>query len=209
MAKKSKLKPDQEREKKIYIFVEGETELYFYKRIFDIYLQGVPKTIKNLKSGSGINIRIVKELATLLKDSRNHDVDLYIYVFLDREGPRSKQPEFNQKAVIAKLETQFSVKNIKVLDTIEAICMIESWFFHDLETLLNHIGLKHSPSIIQKYNNPETLGHRDLETLFKKGRKNTHYQKGDRGFLDKLDIQKIYNKVPELKEGISRIREYK
>lgn len=191
--------------KRAYLFLEGDTEHVFYKRIFDQYLQGIPKTIKNLKTGSGINLRIAKELHPILKSNASKDEEMYVYVFIDREGPSNKDPDLNEQAILSHLAQYFPIANIKKIQAIEAIQMIESWFFYDLETILKHIQLKGSTTLRQRYSNPQKLTHKDLEGLFNKGSKNTHYRKGDARFLNKLDIDKIYNNASELKKGMQDI----
>lgn len=208
MGKKNK-KTSSKKEKIAYLLLEGKTEQVFYKKIFDTHLQGISKKVINLKSGSGINKRVAKELYSLLKSNSKSSQEMYVYVFIDREGPRSKEPEFDPEAILELLRTQVSVDAIQVLTSIEAIQMIESWFFYDLEAILKHIGLKDSKSIRQSYSNPEKFTHKDLQNLFKKGSKNTYYTKGEESFLNKLDTDKIYDKVKELQEGMQRIKDYR
>ena len=84
--------------------------------------------------------------------------------------------------------------------------MIESWFFYDLEGICEFIGVKFTDSIRRTYSNPEKLTHKDLQSLFRKGTKRQHYSKGEKGFLERLDIEKIYNNCSALKEGIKAIK---
>ena len=83
--------------------------------------------------------------------------------------------------------------------------MIESWFFYDIETICKHIDFQCSNTLKRNYCNPEMLTCKDLSELFKKGKKNRYYKKGDNSFLRKLDIDKIYENCKELKQGIEMI----
>lgn len=185
-----------------YIFYEGDTEEVFYKRIFSQYLREVPKKTKNLETGTGINANIAREIYYFLNKKENKNVELYVYVFIDREGTRSDLVEFDADAIKRKLNK----KQIKRIAKIEAVQMIESWFFYDLESICDYIGLPLTESLSRNYSNPERLTHRDLSKLFQKGIKKKHYRKGDEAFLNKLNIEKIYNNCNDLREGIEMIR---
>ena len=84
--------------------------------------------------------------------------------------------------------------------------MIESWFFYDLEGICDYIGLNFTDSLRKNYFNPERLTHKDLQGLFRKGTKRQHYIKGEEGFLEKLDIENIYENCTALKKGIEMIK---
>lgn len=189
-------------EKLAYIFLEGFTEEIFYKRIFSDYLREIPKKIKNLETGSGINKIIARELDYFIKDKKNKNKDIYVYAFIDREGLKTDIPEFNGKAIKKELRK----KQIKKVDKIEAIIMIESWFFHDLEGICDYIGLEYTDNLKSRYSNPERLTHRDLQGLFRKGTKKQHYRKGDGKFLSSLNIEKIVKQCDDLKKGIEMIK---
>ncbi|MFD3158756.1 DUF4276 family protein (plasmid) [Haloimpatiens sp. FM7330] len=201
-----KKKSSQKRKKLALIFLEGYTEDVFYKNIFQKYLQGIPKKTKNLKTGTNINRQIVNELYHFMSNKSNEIYDLYIYVFIDKEGSRNDISQFNNKAILKKLKEYFKCEQIKVIDKIEAIIMIESWFFHDLEGICKYIGISFTDSLKRNYANPERLKALDLSKLFKKGNKKKHYKKGDEGFLTSLNIDTIYNNCSDLKEGIIKIR---
>lgn len=195
-------KNKNENNKKLaYIFLEGETENIFYKEVFNKYLKGVTKNIKNLKTGSGINKQILSELYYFLREKKNKEYDIYVYAFIDREGTRSDVGEFNGEAILKELKA----KQIKAIKSVEAIIRIESWFFYDLENICNYIGLECTESIKRTYCNPEKLTHKDLERLFHKGNKKKHYKKGEEGFLKCLDIDKIYKNCKDLKTGLDSI----
>lgn len=191
-----------------FFFFEGDTEDLFYKKIINEYVvrpRGIKRIYKNLKTGTGVNKQIANELYHFLKDSGNKDVDIYVYAFIDREGSRSKVPEFNSEAILKAVEEYVSTKQIRSMYSIEAIKMIESWFFYDLEGICNYVGFKMTKSMQQTYHNTERLDKRDLTKLFQKGSRRRYYKKGEEGFLNSLDLGKIYENCSDLKNGIDKI----
>ena len=101
-------------DKLAYILFEGDTEDIFYKDVLKRYLiDGIPRKYKNLESGSGINIKVARRIINFLKEKDNSNLDLHAYVFIDREGPSSKIPEFNAKAISEKVKGSFKYqKNV-------------------------------------------------------------------------------------------------
>ncbi|MFT8314006.1 MAG: hypothetical protein ABF633_07070 [Clostridium sp.] len=196
------VKSKNKQERLAYIFYEGFTEEIFYKKVFRNYLNGIPNKTKNLESGTGINKEIANELYYFFSNKKNKNIDLYVYAFIDREGTKNDLVEFDADAILKVLNK----KQIKKIEKIEAIIMIESWFFYDLEGICNYIGLKLTDSLRRTYSNPERLTHKDLQGLFRKGTKRQHYIKGEKGFLEKLSIGKIYGNCTDLKTGIQMIR---
>lgn len=92
------------------------------------------------------------------------------------------------------------------IEKIEAIIMIESWFFYDLKGICDYIGLPYTDNLKRTYSSPERLTHRDLQKLFRKGTNKQHYIKGEKSFLEKLDIDKIYRNCSVLNYDIYMIR---
>lgn len=197
--------PSKLRKKLLYIFLEGKTEDIFYKKITEIYLKPFPKKYYNLRTGTNVNLQIVRQLYNFLKDTANLEYDLYVYAFIDREGTRDDPSPFDGMAIINKLKEQINTDNIKVIDDIEAIYMIESWFFYDLEGICNYIDIQYTTSLRKRYSNPERYTYTDLSELFKKGNSKKRYNKGDKSFLNNLNIEKIYNSCSDLKNGIQGI----
>lgn len=196
------VKSKNKQEKLAYIFYEGFTEEIFYKKVFRNYLNGIPNKTKNLESGTGINKEIANELYYFLNNKKNKNIDLYVYAFIDREGTKNDLVEFDAAAILKALNK----KQIKKIEKIEAIIMIESWFFYDLKVICDYIGLKFTDNLRRTYSNPERLTHKDLQGLFRKGTKRQHYIKGEKGFLEKLNIEKTYENCTDLKNGIQMIR---
>ena len=194
-----------QRKKLVYIFLEGKTEDVFYKRITNKYLKPFPKKYKNLQTGTNINMQIVRNLYHFLSDNSNLEYDLYVYAFIDKEGARSDISVFDSSSILMKLGENIKTDTIKELDSIEAIFMIESWFFHDLEGICRYINLSYTDTLKKNYSNPERLTDIHLSELFKKGNTKKRYKKGEDGFLNSLDIEKIYNNCSDLRSGIECI----
>ncbi len=187
-----------------YFIFEGYTEDIFYKSVLDRYLaRGIQRKYKNLETGCGINRAVASYLYDFIKS--NAGKVIYCYVFIDREGPRSKIPEFNGKAIEKELVRLMGNISLNRIAKIEAVQMIESWFFHDLQGICRHVGLACTKSLQKTYVNPERLNSTDLSKLFYKGKKNRYYKKGDLKFLSKLDINKIYSGCKDLRDGIQMI----
>lgn len=196
------------RKKLLYIFLEGNTEDVFYKKIADKYLKSISKKYKNLKTGTNINAQIVKYLYHFIKDNSNSKYDLYVYAFIDKEGARSDVSEFNASAIVKELKKEkVKITNIKEIDAIEAIFMIESWFFHDLEGICKYINLDCTETLKKNYSNAEKFKDSDLAALFRKGKSKKLYKKGEESFLNSLDIERIYNSCSDLRKGIEGIIE--
>lgn len=194
------------RKKLLYIFLEGNTEDVFYKKIADKYLKSISKKYKNLKTGTNINAQIVKYLYHFIRDNSNSKYDLYVYAFIDKEGSRSDVSEFNAEAILKELKKEkVKIINIKEVAAIEAIFMIESWFFHDLEGICKYINLECTETLKRNYSNTEKLKHTDLAALFRKGKSKKFYKKGEESFLKSLDVEKIYNNCNDLRNGIEEI----
>lgn len=199
-------KQEEFSKKMAFFLFEGNTEELFYKSIINKYIKRtIRRKYKNLEGGSGINRDVARHAAAILNDYT--DTIIYIYVFIDREGSRTKQPEFNDKDIIKALSKYYDTSRIVRIAKIEAIKMIESWFFYDLEGICKYIDLPCSKSVQACYCNPEKYSHVDLNILFQKGNKKRRYKKGDEDFLRCLDIDKIYMNCKELHEGIALIND--
>lgn len=190
-------------EKKLaYILFEGDTEEVFFSSVIRKYVsRSVRRDYKNLGTGSGINKQVVSLVDYFLRSSRKEFDSLYVYVFLDREGPLSHIPEINESAILSKLGSP----KVRKVAKIEAVQMIESWFFYDLPGICRYIGLPCSATLQSNYANTMNLDHHDMANLFRKGSKRKHYIKGDKTFLSALNIDDIFRKCVALQEGINMI----
>jgi len=184
------------------IMYEGLTEQVFYKHVFKNYL---PKTIspihRNLKGGSGREKEVRAWLSYILTDSKYDNYDLYAYVFIDREGPATKVSNFQSEAIVNRLNNT----RVKSVCSIEAIKMIESWFFHDIEGICKYAGLSYTSTLQKNYCSPPMYDAKTLGQLIQKGSKKKVYIKGEEAFVKALDIDRIYNNCPDLRNGITLI----
>ncbi|WP_312422581.1 hypothetical protein [Anaerospora hongkongensis] len=190
------------RRKLTVIFYEGLTEEKFYPLIFQKYLnQNIKRIYRKLKGGSGVNQEIFSHLSYILSDGDNDNFDIYSYAFIDREGSKETASLFCPQAIHKRLGNE----RIKVIRSVEAIKMIESWFFYDLEGICSYAGIKCTKSLRGNYSNPHMQDAQSLANLIKKGSKRKIYIKGEEAFLKSLSIDKILDKCADLKNGLDLI----
>lgn len=197
----------------VLFLVEGYTEVEFYNRIFDIKIP--PRKIrinkKNMKGNWAINKKIRNAINELLDDkSKKDQVNIYVFVAIDREGTREKEPE--SCINIDGLKKEF-IKNkksrIKDISEIVATQDLESWFFHDIDGIFDYLNVPENQRNSAKYADVEkNTNNKVLSQLFKKYGK-LYYKRGDKvaEVLDKLDLNKIYSKALDLQVGIQQIED--
>ncbi len=176
----------------IVFFVEGETEIEFYKRLVSFV-----KAKKGLKS----NIKIIykdmkgignyKNKVTRTFEKRiiaNYPNSDYICVLCYD----SDVFEFGRKPNVDWKKITKELKNLGTRNVIqiEAKQSIEDWFLIDLNGLKKYLKL---PSEIKM----NYKGQKGIEYLFKKA--NKVYIKGQRtdGLIDSLDYELIYNEIED------------
>jgi Domain of unknown function (DUF4276) len=185
---------------------EGETEAEFYKKIFDNYIpqRTIQKNYSDLKGVYNLNSKVKRKIESyLLHDNHLTCKHIHVFVAYDREGPRGTETQLD----IENLRKEFITESrIKSINEIVATQDLESWFFHDLEGIYKYLKVPKSQRNLTAYNNVEATNNRILSALFH--RFDVHYQKGKRvqGFLNQLDIDKIYNNVQELKDSVDYIK---
>ncbi len=174
------------KEKIVALFVEGPTEIEFYKAVvknihdkmntpydcsFEWYdMHG----IGNYKTTALRKFNALKE--------NNPDSDIYTVLCIDTDVfEYSKKPPINKSEIKAYLEKAGAKKVILV----EAKSSIEDWFLNDLEGVLSYLRL---PKATKR---PEGNGQSALKKLFKNADK--LYVKGEKteDFIKKLNISKI------------------
>lgn len=185
------------------INVEGETDEIFYQKIAKKYLGNVPRRISNLRGNYNIHGKIFdKTLQYLLN---NQDKQVRVYCCVDREN-RYQNPPLNKKILEEKFFTDKDFKgNVLSVDVIIATQMIESWFFYDMDGIYKFLRVPVKERKPKKFNPVEKLTSYDLSHLFKRYGK--VYIKGKKCgyFIESLDIDKIYKKCNDLKNGINLI----
>lgn len=189
----------------ILFFYEGETEGEFYSKLFIKYVphRKIKITKSNLRGIYNINKKVKNRILHFLDDKPDQN-QIYVIVAYDREGPRNKTPELN--ITLLKNELVSTNSRIKSIRQIVATQDLESWFFHDIEGIYKFLKTPVAQRNIKKYNNIEATNNKILSELFHKY--NKHYQKGTRveGFINKLDLDLIYNNVNELQRAFKFIQ---
>jgi hypothetical protein len=184
---------------------EGETEGEFYKLIFDKYIPSreIRRNYGNLKGVYSLNEKVTSKIESYLTNPAFQSCNqIYVFVAYDREGTREVESQLD----LVGLNKRYKVSRIVEIKEIVATQDLESWFFHDLEGIYKHLKVPNSQRNLNAYPNVEATNNRILSGLFHRYHK--HYQKGKRvnGFLNTLDIGKIYDNVVELKEAIEFIK---
>jgi hypothetical protein len=191
------------REESALIYLHGDTEEEFFKKVFDKYLKGVRRHIKNIK---GDNRKVLSNTAYFLSGHSN--VYVRVYCFLDRES-RYGTPPLNEGNLIKIFHSdpRFE-KRVLSCNVIIATQMIESWFFYDIEGIYRYLKVPRRERHTSKYSPPERFSCYDLSKLF--ARYGKAYIKGKKCacFVDHLDIDRIHRNCQNLRDGIALIMKY-
>ena len=192
----------------VLFLYEGDTEAEFYKHIFNNYVppRKIRRNYSNLKGVSSLNDKVGSKIESyLLNDSFNDRNNIHVFIAYDREGSRETETPLDIETLRKKYI--YPDSRVSSINEIVATQDLESWFFHDLEGIYKFLRVPRSKRNMNAYNNIEATNNRVLSCLFH--RYNKHYQKGKRveGFLQQLDIDKIYNNVQELKDAVELINE--
>lgn len=190
----------------ILFLFEGETEGEFYKIFFNRLPQRkIRISPANLKGVYGLNNKVRSKIITYLKNPKFNDCkNIHVYIAYDREGVRSCTPSLDKTDLVKEF---VNCKNSRVSSINEIIATqdIESWLFNDLEGIYKFLKVPKSKRKMNAYPNTESVNNNHLAALFH--RYDNHYQKGSRveGFLNSLDMGKIYCSVNEIQEAIKDI----
>ena len=179
--------------KGIVIFIEGDTEAEFYRKLLDELHSIAPDQrfqvdkliIRNLKGIGNYKSRVkrVFEKEIMAKNSSMsftvvlcYDTDVFDY---------SANPPVVWSEVEQELKKLGAVKIIHI----KAKRTIEDWFLFDKVGILQYLGLPVDTHV------PQTGGGNTLKSLFKKAGR--VYVKGSssKGFIDSLDIKFIMGSV--------------
>lgn len=176
-------------EKVVALFVEGQTELEFYKAVVI-----EARALMGTQYECNVEYVNVKGIGNFKKDAVRHfdrllrkypGKEIYLYLCIDNDVFEfSKKPPFDKKALARELK-QHGAKNVEYIIADKSI---EDWFLLDLRGVLDYLKLPSTTKI------PKGTGQQALKTLFK--RANRVYVKGGRteGFIDKLNIATILRK---------------
>jgi len=185
---------------------EGETEAEFYQKIFDEYVppRKLRRNYGNLKGVYSLNDKVKSKIESYLQNETFAScTNIHVFIAYDREGPRGTETSLD----IEYFKKKYLNKGSRIITINEIIATqdLESWFFYDLEGIYKYLKVPKSQRNLSAFNNIEATNNRILSDLFH--RYDKHYQKGKRvqGFINQLNIQKIYNNVQELKDSITFI----
>ncbi len=179
-------KKDKE-EKVVVIFIEGETEIEFYKRLVDVmrtHCGGQLTCSVESINAAGIGQYKDKVLRIFEKRIKKKHPNGMFYVALSYDQDVYEMginPPVNWQDV-KKAFLHNGAADVRLL---KAVHSIEDWFLCDVEGVLRYLHLPANTKL------PGGTGYERLKALFKK--KNKIYIKGKTsgGFVQTLDIEKI------------------
>lgn len=196
--------PPQQKKTYALFFVEGHTEIEFYKPIIAQRFQGLPKSIYNLEGAYNIHKNTYGLTLDFLR--KHPDSNVRVFCCLDRES-RFNAPPLNLKEMRDRFASDPKYEGrVLSADSIIATIMIESWFFHDIENIYKFLRAPKSKRNSKKFNPPERFTHKDLSALFKQFGK--LYIKGEKcsGLINALDLNLIYANCSELRNGLDKVK---
>lgn len=175
----------------LILFVEGDTEVEFYKQV----VANARKLHPNGRFDTNIEYRNVRgvggfksiALRKFIKEIKpKYDIDCEFTIVLCRDTDVfdfSPKPPIKWNEVKKELKGNGASKIIHV----QARRSIEDWFLYDIEGILGFLRLSKSTKISGKN------GYEKLQRLYKQA--NKVYYKGiqSNGMIDRLDIEKIAN----------------
>ena len=177
----------------IVLFVEGYTEVEFYKKVIAHIKETLPEKkfhanieCKNVKGVGGFKNIALRKFIKEIKPKYEQDCDFVIILCRDTDVFEfSSNPPVDWNEV----EKGFLEKGAQKVIHIEARHSIEDWFLIDLEGILSFLRLS------KKTKTSGGNGYEKLKNLFKKA--NKMYYKGikSNGMIEKLNIDKIIKNV--------------
>lgn len=185
------------------IFVEGDTEVEFFKKLFLKYLGRLPRKTHNLRGNFNIYNKILDKTLNFI--ANRGPVQVRIYCFIDRES-RDHNPPLSISILRSRIKEIPGLKEVVLsADLILATQMIESWFFYDIDGIHKFLRTPRHERNSKKYRPAEKFSADHLSQLF--ARYGKVYIKGKRcrNFVDHLNLEKIFNACDELNEGINLI----
>lgn len=175
------------RDKVVVVFIEGYTEVEFYKelvRIMREHCGGKLSCSVETINAAGIGQYKRKVLGIFEKQikPKYSDADFYIALCYDQDVfELGKNPPVNWN----EIKEEFLKRGAKEVCQIKAARSIEDWFLCDSEGVLRYLKLPADTKL------PGGSGLCRLKALFKRGKR--VYIKGARtaGFVQALDVEKI------------------
>lgn len=183
------------------IYVEGDTEEVFYRRCKDKWYKSAPTKLVNL--GGNFNI-INKILDDASERAEKTDFVFSVCICIDKES-RSGKAQVDLDVIRAELDSD-RFPEIKLF---EAVQDIESWFFHDIETIYSFLKTPHASRNLTRYSPVEKLNNKDMSTLFKSNKREYRKGQASQNFIDKLNIDLIKSKSAVFSSFISLLESRK
>lgn len=182
-------KESADKEKVVVIFIEGETEIEFYKRLVSImrsHCGGRLVCSVETINAYGVGQYKKKVLRVFEKRIKSDypNGEFYVALCYDQDVFEvSKNPPVNWQEV----KKAFLDSGAKEVCLIKAVRSIEDWFLCDAEGIFRYLRLPEDTKL------PGGCGYERLKALFKK--KNRMYIKGksktSENFVQALDVEKI------------------
>jgi len=200
LAKRKKKTMPSQQQPITLLLVEGETEDIFWNRVKAEKLADCRVIIKSLKGIFNVNRKVMRELV-VTEESEKY----FVYCCLDLDTRDAKIPPGFDLKFIRKTVKEKNWPHIHSVDLIPANQEIESWFYYDIQSVFNFLGVPKSKQKPRRHLPPEKNSKEDLKRLFREHGK--MYREGYRAksLINALDIAKICEKCKELKEGIALI----
>ena len=172
------------------VFVEGDTEILFYKRIREKYFENARCKIINLEGNWSIIQKVLDKTTAHL--NAHPETEFIVCICIDKDSRSSKAP-IDMQLIEEELKNYPNIKseNIRLFLAVQDI---ESWFFHDIEGIYSFLKFPTSRLKIRKFSTVEKLNHQDLSKLFKEAK--TDYRKGyaSENFINNINLEIIRKK---------------
>lgn len=179
----------------LVLFVEGETEIEFYKQIIAHARKQHPKgrfntniEFKNVKGVGGFKNNALRKFIKEIKPKYDKDCKFTIVLCNDTDVFEfASKPPIKWDEVKRELKANGASKIIHV----QAKKSIEDWFLYDLEGILSFLRLSKNTKVSGKN------GYYKLQNLYKQA--NKVYYKGiqSNGMIERLNIEKIASAVKD------------
>lgn len=182
------------------IVTEGETDLEFYKKVLEKFKLKYNKSkfpFDNIdfvcaKGIGNLQSKIINVIKRRLFNTQDYvDAKKTIILCYDKDVfEYSQNPPIDREQLISEIKSLGECNIIRI----EANRMIEDFFLHDYDGIRKYLRLKQTYKL-------KLTGYQGLKKMFKDAGKT--YFKGEKaeGFIDRLDLDLIIDKIgEELKE---------
>lgn len=179
----------------LILFVEGDTEVEFYKLVIEKARKQLPEgrfdtsiEVKNVKGVGGFKSIALRKFVKEIKPKYESDCKFTVVLCSDTDVfELASRPPIKWNEVERELKANGAYRTIHV----QAKKSIEDWFLFDVEGIIAFLRLSKKTKLSGKN------GYEKLQYLYKKANKT--YYKGikSNGMVNRLDIDKIANSVKD------------